>query len=133
MNAQTKTIAENCLKAAYDGSMAFPDIVGTLIGAGFESYVVDYRRNTTTYYLPDGDSVVVENEKTVGSVAPAFNAAGVEAAVREAQANQPGYSYRGFCETVKAHGCAGYIVSFSGRRVVYFGRTAEMHVEHFPQ
>ena len=133
MNAQTRTVAENCLKASYEGSMAFPDIVGALIGAGFESYVVDYRRGTTTYYLADGDSVVLENEKTAGSVVPAFSASGVEAAVRQAQANQPGYSYRGFCETVKGHGCAGYIVSFPGRRAVYFGRTAEMHVEHFPQ
>jgi hypothetical protein len=32
-----------------------------------------------------------------------------------------------------AAGCAGYIVSFLGRRVVYFGRTAETHVEHFPK
>ena len=133
MDAQTRTIAENCLKASYDGTMAFPDIVGTLIRAGFESYAVDYRRNTTTYYLADGDSVVIENSKTSGSVAPAFNAAGVESAVRDAQANQPGYTYRGFCERVKGHGCAGYIVSFPGRRVVYFGRTAETHVEHFPQ
>lgn len=133
MNAQTRIIAENCLKAAYDGSMAFPDIVGTLIGAGFESYVVDYRRGTTTYYLADGDSLVLENETATGSVAAAFNAAGVEAAVREAQANRPDYTYRGFCEKVKGHGCAGYIVSFPGRRVVYFGRTAETHVEHFPK
>ena len=26
---------------------------------------------------------------------------------------------------------AGYIVSFLGRRALYFGRTAETHVEHF--
>mgnify|MGYP000402610447 CR=1 FL=1 len=33
----------------------------------------------------------------------------------------------------KAAGCAGYMVSFLGKRVVYFGRTAEVHVEHFPK
>jgi hypothetical protein len=33
---------------------------------------------------------------------------------------------------VKALGCAGYLVSFPGRRVVYFGRAAEFHVERFP-
>jgi hypothetical protein len=26
----------------------------------------------------------------------------------------------------------GYLVFFSGRRVLYFDRTAETHVEHFP-
>ncbi len=30
-------------------------------------------------------------------------------------------------------GCAGYFVSLIGRRAVYFGRTAETHVEPFPR
>ncbi|WP_293780352.1 hypothetical protein [Sphingosinicella sp.] len=34
--------------------------------------------------------------------------------------------------TCLAAGCAGYIVSFSGRRALYIGRTAEIHVEPFP-
>jgi hypothetical protein len=34
---------------------------------------------------------------------------------------------------VMAAGCAGYQVSFTGRRAVYYGTTAEVHVEHFPQ
>ena len=34
---------------------------------------------------------------------------------------------------VMAAGCAGYMVSFLGKRVLYFGRTAETHVEHFPR
>jgi uncharacterized protein YbcV (DUF1398 family) len=53
--------------------------------------------------------------------------------VREAQDNAPGYTYAGFCAKVEAAGCAGYMVSFLGKRVVYFGRTAQTHVEHFPQ
>jgi hypothetical protein len=53
--------------------------------------------------------------------------------VREAQRKAPGYTYVSFSEKVKAAGCAAYMVSFLGRRVVYFGRTAETHVEHFPQ
>ncbi len=36
MDAQRITTAETCLNAAYDKSMAFPEIVGTLIKAGFE-------------------------------------------------------------------------------------------------
>lgn len=132
MDAHLKTVAEKCLSASYAGTMAFPEIVGTLMAAGFEGYIVDYRRATTTYCLPDGDGVVLDNEPSDGKVAAGFNAAGVEAEVRRAQANGPDYTYKGFCQRTKAHGCAGYIVSFSGRRVVYFGRTAETHVEHFP-
>ena len=56
----------------------------------------------------------------------------LERLVRWAQANPADYSYVAFCEKVKVAGCAGYLVSFLGRRVVYFGRTAETHVEHVP-
>jgi len=68
-----------------------------------------------------------------GVVAPVFDASVVADAVREAQTQAPGYTYRGFCKKVKAAGCAGYMVSFLGKRVVYFGRTGETHVEHFPR
>ncbi len=133
MDAQLTAIAQDCLNAAYDKTMAFPEIVGALIGAGFEGYVVDYRRNTTTYFLPDGDSVVLENRRSEGQVAAAFDQPGVAAQIKWAQANPPDYSYAAFCKNVKALGCAGYMVSFLGRRVLYYGRTAETHVEHFPR
>jgi uncharacterized protein YbcV (DUF1398 family) len=62
-----------------------------------------------------------------------FDSAELVALVRWAQANGPDYSYAAFCEKARAAGCAGYLVSFPGRRVVYYGRTAETHVELFPQ
>lgn len=133
MDAQHAIIAQNCLDAAYDRTMAFPEIVGTLIKSGFEGYIVDYRRNTTTYFLPNGDSVVLANRPSEEQVAAQFDQPGVAAQIKWAQANPPEYSYAAFCKNVKALGCAGYIVSFLGQRVLYFGRTAETHVEHFPQ
>lgn len=133
MDEQRKAIARNCLTASYEATMDFPSIVGTLIKAGFEGYLVDYRKNRTTYYLADGDSVELENIGAPGAVAAEFKADVVEANVRQAQANAPGYTYKGFCKNVTDAGCAGYLVSFLGRRVVYYGRTAEMHVEHFPK
>lgn len=132
MLAQQSAVAEKCRAAAYDGAMSFPDIVAALTGAGFEGYAVDYRRHVNVYYLPDGDSVELTNDPSPGSVAAAFDPQAVTAAVREAQTGAPGYSYRGFCAQVKAAGCAGYMVSFSGRRVVYYGRTAETLTELFP-
>lgn len=126
-------VAQACLIAAYEGSMPFPEIVGTLIEAGFEGYEVDYRRRTTTYFLPDGDSVQLANPAAPGTIAAAFDAAGVAAQVKWAQSGAPDYAYPAFCRNVKAAGCAGYLVSFPGRRVLYFGRTAETHVELFPQ
>lgn len=133
MDEQRIAIAQNCLNAAYEKTMAFPDIVGMLISSGFEGYVVDYRSNTSTYFLPDGDSVVLKNCESKGRVASEFDQHGVAAQIKWAQSNSPEYSYAKFCENVKGLGCAGYIVSFLGCRVLYFGRTAESHIEHFPQ
>lgn len=132
MDAERISIAEACLQAAHDGSQIFPEIVGKLIAAGFEGYAVDYRRNSQTYYLPDGDNVTMEMQPSAGKVAAAFDATEVARLVRWAQANPADYSYVAFSEKAKAAGCAGYVVSFPGGRVVYFGRTAETHVEHFP-
>jgi hypothetical protein len=56
----------------------------------------------------------------------------VKEAIREAQALVPEYTYKGFVAKIARAGCAGYIVSFLGRCVLYFGRTAETHVEPFP-
>lgn len=133
MDAERISIAQTCLHAAHNGSLSFPVIVGKLIAAGFEGYAVDYRRNTQTYYLPDGDNIVLDMPSSPGSVAREFDANAVELLVRWAQANPADYSYVTFSEKVKLAGCAGYLVSFLGRRVVYFGRTAETHIEHFPK
>lgn len=132
MNAERIAIAKRCMDAAREGSLSFPEIVGELISAGFEGYTVDYRGNTQTYYLPDGDSVVLAMPTMPGAVAEVFDAVAVGVLVRWAQADGPDYSYLAFSKQTKAAGCAGYLVSFLGRRVVYFGRTAETHVEHFP-
>ena len=132
MDAERIAIARRCLDDAHVGGRSFPEIVGELIAAGFEAYSVDYRRNTQTYYLPDGDSVVLDMPQSAGGVADVFDAPAVGSLVRWAQANGPDYSYSAFCRRVKAAGCAGYIVSFLWRRVVYLGRTAETHVELFP-
>lgn len=132
MDPARTSVAQACLEAAADDARSFPEIVGTLIEAGFESYAVDFRRSTATYFLPDGDSVELATHPVETAVAAAFDQPAIQAAIREAQQLVLGYSYRGFCEKVAAAGCAGYLVSFMGRRAVYFGRTGETHVEMFP-
>lgn len=112
--------------------MTFPQIVETLIEAGFEGYAIDYRRASATYYLSDGGSIELATHGVSKSVAPAFDSARMKAAIGEAQRQELGYTYEAFREKAVLAGCAGYIVSFSGRRVLYFGRTADLHVEHFP-
>ncbi len=132
MTEDQTEVARACLAAAESDTANFPEIVGALITAGFESYAVDLRRATATYYLPSGDSLELPTHKAGTAIAPTLDAGRLTAAIREAQQQAPGYTYRGFCEKAAAAGCAGYIVSFPGRRAVYFARTAETHVELFP-
>jgi uncharacterized protein YbcV (DUF1398 family) len=112
--------------------MTFPQIVEALMQSGFEAYVVDFRRAKATYFLPDGDSIELDAHRPETPVAEAFDAPALQVAIREAQALAPGYTYLGFCRKAAAAGCALYLVSFTGRRALYIGRTAETHVERFP-
>lgn len=132
MNATWKDTARACLNGAETGAMNFPQIVATLIEAGFDGYAVDLRAATATCYRPDGDHVALAAEKPIGAVVERFDAEAVRGAIREAQQEAPGYSYPGFCAKVAAAGCAGYLVSFPGRLVLYFGRDGQAHQEYFP-
>jgi uncharacterized protein YbcV (DUF1398 family) len=127
-----EAIARTCLEGAGSNGMTFPQIVSTLTGAGFEGYSVDLRRGRISYYSPTGDAVEFSGAKPALPVAVDFNPASVKEAIREAQAPTPGYTYKGFITKVAGAGCAGYMVSFLGRRVLYFARSGETHVEHFP-
>jgi uncharacterized protein YbcV (DUF1398 family) len=133
MDAGLTETAQTCLNGAENNSMTFPQIVGMLMQAGIESYAIDFRRATATYYLPNGDSVVLPTHRDVVPIAETLDSVAVQAAIREAQQLVPGYTYAGFCAKVMAAGCVRYVVSFTGRRAVYFGRAAETHVEHFPR
>lgn len=124
--------ARACLRGAEDDSMSFPQIVSALSAAGIESYAIDFRRATATYYLPDGRSIQLDAHRLDTPITPALDTAPIEVAIRQAQDLAPGCSYRRFCRKVAASGCAGYLVSLAGRRAVYFGRDGQTHVEHFP-
>ncbi|MFG1357755.1 DUF1398 family protein [Xanthobacter pseudotagetidis] len=132
MDPRQADTAAACLKAAEANAMTFPEIVGALMAVGFEGYEVDLRQARATYFLPSGEALALGCHESPVPVAPAFDAAAIQAAIREAQTLSPGYTYLGFCDKAKAAGCAGYMVSFTGRRALYFGRTAQTHVELFP-
>lgn len=132
MNDHQKNIVRKCLEGAEGNTMTFPRIVGTLMEAGIESYAVDLRRSLATYFLPDGSSTELKTHTVDIPVAPEFDTARLQAAIKEAQQQVPGYSYIGFCKKAASAGCSGYIVSIRGRRALYISRSAETHVEHFP-
>ena len=132
MDDNKKSVAKACLDGAEANTMTFPQIVGTLMQDGFESYAIDFRRAVATYYLADGDTIELPMHKVDVPIAASFDVSAIQVAIKDAQQLVPGYTYKGFCTKVALAGCAGYIVSFSGRRALYVGRTAETYVEHFP-
>jgi len=132
MTTNWKDLARATLEGSESGTMTFPQNLQVLMEAGFDGYAVDFRRSTRTYYMPNGEALELKTEPTPTPVAETFDAAVVRDAIREAQALVPGYTYKGFCAKAAAAGCAGYMVSLIGRRVLYYGRTCETHTEYFP-
>ena len=54
----------------------------------------------------------------------------VKATIKKIQAGE--INYNTFSEEIIQAGCCFYIAYLSGRRVIYFGREGEFHIEHFP-
>lgn len=77
--------------------------------------------------------MTLQNRPCSALVAAEFDQPAGASQIRWDQSSPADYSYNAFSQNVKTSGCAGYIVSMLGKRVLHFGRIAETHVEHFPQ
>ena len=130
MNTNWKGVAQVIHDESESGEITFPESVRMLMEAGFDGYVVDFRRSIRTYFMSDGASIDLETGRP-GPVSERFDVAVIKEAIREAQALISGYTYESFCKKVASAGCAGYLVSIIGKRVLYFGRTGEAHTEYF--
>lgn len=126
---QIKTVQE-CAKLSAAGTINFGEVVGRLKAAGIERYHADYSRMEITFYCPDGGSCVAPMEHQLVPIAGPFDAAKVEAAVRQAQRGE--IKYHQFTLQALAAGCVGYFVQITGACVQYFGRRGEIHTEWFP-
>jgi uncharacterized protein YbcV (DUF1398 family) len=132
MTKDWKEIARATLEGSEADTMTFAEGLKMLMEGGFDGYAVDFRRGTRTYYSLGGEALELETAQLSMAVGEGFDAAVIKEAIREAQQMIPGYSYKKFCAKVIGAGCAGYFVSLLGKRVVYYGRTGEIHTEYFP-
>jgi uncharacterized protein YbcV (DUF1398 family) len=131
MDASIISLVEACTTGSDQERITFPQVVMQLIDAGVERYYADLSRSEKIYYLPSGESHLVPCAHLSQKPAMNFSTEGVAAAVRAIQGQT--IKYQEFCKRIATAGCIGYMVSLTGRRVVYFGRTGDMHVEHFPK
>lgn len=117
--------------ATQQGKMTFPQVVQALLEAGVESYLVDFAAAQKTHYLADGTTVTVPMILEPGSIAPEFDDRALVAAIRGAQADT--VRYPDFVKRSTAAGVIGYWAFLTGRKVIYFGRQGEQHIEEFPR
>ena len=115
-----------------DGTMSFPEVVGQLLAAGVEYYQVDYAGRRKTFYSADGDAVVTPiSYEVLPSVAANLDAAALRADILDSQTN--GQKYREFTRRAMEAGVQGYFAFLRGKRVTYFGRQGDQHIEWFPK
>ena len=117
--------------ATQQGKMTFPQVVKGLLEVGVESYLVDFAAKQKTHYLADGTTQMVPMILDPDPIAAEFDNAGLVAAIRGAQADT--VRYPEFVKRSTAAGVIGYWAFLTGKRVIYFGRKGEQHVEEFPK
>jgi uncharacterized protein YbcV (DUF1398 family) len=127
----SKQVIHGLAIATQQGKMTFPQVVKGLLEVGVESYLVDFAAKQKTHYLADGSTHAVAMILEPGLIATEFDGAGLVAAVRSAQADT--VRYPEFVKRATAAGVIGYWAFLTGKRVIYFGRKGEQHIEEFPK
>ena len=117
--------------ATQQGKLTFPQVVKGLLEVGVESYLVDFAAKQKTHYLMDGTTRTVPMILDPGPIGAEFHSAGLLAAIRGAQADT--VRYPEFVKRSTAAGVIGYWAFLTGKRVIYWGRKGEQHIEEFPK
>jgi uncharacterized protein YbcV (DUF1398 family) len=126
----TDLIAQTAGKA-FEGTIPFPEVVGQLMAAGVEYYLVDYARRRQIFYGADGASV----EATIPfhdlpPVSADFAAADLRANILDSQTKDQ--KFEAFSRRAMQAGVQGYYAFLRGKRVTYIGRQGDQHTEWFP-
>lgn len=130
MDPETRAVIEAGVAASLAGSGNFGEHVAALMRRGVESYRVDFRQRSSSYFMPSGEAHSVPLNTVEAPIADAFDQPAIVAAIRGSQ--QGVVKFPEFVERVMGAGCVGYIVWIAGRHVAYFGRRGETHLEQFP-
>lgn len=127
MNPQAirETLAES-----HEGKLIFPEVVSRMLAAGVESYFVDFLRSEDIVYLNDNTTLVEKTHLSHDPIVAEFSKPAIFAAIRAAQRDE--IRYPEFVRQSVAAGVVGYWAFLTGKKVIYFGRKGEFHVEEFP-
>jgi uncharacterized protein YbcV (DUF1398 family) len=124
-------IIHDVLAESQAGKLVFPEVVRRLLEVGVESYFCDLATGQETFYAIDGQTHAEKMTLPRLPVAEQFSSAGIVAAIRSAQTDE--IRYPEFMKRAAAAGVVAYWAFLTGKKVIYFGRKGEMHVEEFPR
>jgi uncharacterized protein YbcV (DUF1398 family) len=127
----SKQVIHELAIATQQGKMTFPQVVKGLLEVGVESYLVDFATKQKIHYLTDGTTHTVPMILNPDAIAAEFDGVALVAAIRGAQADT--VRYPEFVKRATAAGVIGYWAFLTGKRVIYFGRKGEQHIEEFPK
>ena len=124
-------VIEQTFAASQAGTIHFGQVIGALMEIDVESYFVDYRTRSVTYYFPSDQTYSLVYEANDEAIGDEFVQPDVKAAIVGAQKGE--VMYPEFKKLTQKAGCIGYFVWIRGRHVSYLGRKGETHVENFPR
>ena len=130
METSVQQVIEQSARASYQGTRTFREHLAALAAVGVEAYQADYRARSTCYYLRSGETHRIALSAPELAIPAALDDAALAAAIKAAQRGE--LKYREFLARSVAAGVVGYIVWIDARKVTYFGRDGELHVEPFP-
>jgi uncharacterized protein YbcV (DUF1398 family) len=125
------TVMHEVMTETQAGELIFPEVVRRLTEVGVESYFVDLATGTETLYTIDGQSHTAKMTLPLHPIAEDYSPSGIVAAIRGAQADT--IRYPEFVKRSAAAGIVAYWAFLTGKKVIYFGRKGEMHIEEFPR
>jgi uncharacterized protein YbcV (DUF1398 family) len=124
------TVIHETLAKSQAGELIFAQVVRRLLEVGVESYFCDLANGAEVFYLSDGKTHSEKMVLPVMPIAEDFYSSELIAAIRGAQTDT--IRYPEFMKRSAAAGVIAYWAFLTGRRVIYFGRKGEIHIEEFP-
>jgi uncharacterized protein YbcV (DUF1398 family) len=124
------TVIHETLAKSQAGELIFPEVVRRLLEVGVESYFCDLANGAEVFYMTDGKSHAEKMVLPLLPIAEEFSSSGLVAAIRGAQADT--IRYPEFMKRSAAAGVTAYWAFLTGKKVIYFGRKGEIHIEEFP-
>jgi len=123
-------IIEECIALSLAAKIKFPEVISRLQAEGVERYLCDLVGLRVHYYSTKGGCCTLSLAYKAAPVALHFDAAAVKKSVASSQKGE--ITYVQFLDQIIAAGCAHYEVYITGKKVIYFGRDGNQHVELFP-